>query len=418
MHQFIRSFVYICFAFGLVAQRCGLVLGEADSSQQHEPSVDSETCQADGTCSNDSQSAPTKPAPVFQYDPEYIEANFEVFDIKIIHRKNRTGPEPGNEFPVKVGDLVAGRYYITDNLGSAVFSRVMQAQDLMTDRLVAVKVIKKDKAVNFDQALDEIKVLKFLNSFDPYDEHGIVQLYDYFYYKSHLFIVLELLGYHLEEAQSWNKQYETEPYFINARIQRIAAQLLQSLAFVHSKGLIHADIKPDNVLFKSYSKCQVKLADFASASYTREIRLFTYLQSRSYRAPEAALGLVDYYDAKLDSWSLGCLLAELSSGEVLFKHNNSDTLTDILADVECTVGPIPPWMVKKSRYRHEYDAKRGSSCATPWLNTLKDKLPDADDGLLGFIRYLLIADPLVRPTCREALSHPWLNHRYQESILR
>ncbi len=69
----------------------------------------------------------------------------------------------------------------------------------------------------------------------------------------------ELLRANLYEFQKYNKESGDDPYFTNARIQRIARQALRSLAFLHSLGLIHSDLKPENILIKSYSRWGVEL---------------------------------------------------------------------------------------------------------------------------------------------------------------
>ena len=78
----------------------------------------------------------------------------------------------------------------------------------------------------------------------------------------------------------------------------------------------YADLKPENVLIRSYSRCQVKVIDMGSSCFTSD-HLSSYVQSRSYRAPEVILGLP--YGQKVDIWSLGCILAELLSGAVLLQ---------------------------------------------------------------------------------------------------
>jgi hypothetical protein len=74
------------------------------------------------------------------------------------------------------------RLQVTDFLGAAAFSRAVQATDIQTGSLVCLKIIKNNKDY-LDQSLDEIKLLKYVNDADPLDEHGIVRLYDFFYYK-------------------------------------------------------------------------------------------------------------------------------------------------------------------------------------------------------------------------------------------
>lgn len=69
-----------------------------------------------------------------------------------------------------------------DFLGSAAFSKAVQALDIKTGMLVCLKIIKNNKDY-FDQSLDEIKLLKYVNEADENDEHSLLRLYDYFYYK-------------------------------------------------------------------------------------------------------------------------------------------------------------------------------------------------------------------------------------------
>ena len=97
--------------------------------------------------------------------------------------------------------------------------------------------------------------------------------------------------------------------------QSITIQCLEALQFLHSLGLIHCDLKPENILVKSYSRCEVKVIDLGSSCFETD-HLCSYVQSRSYRAPEVILGLP--YDKKIDIWSLGCILAELCTGNVSF----------------------------------------------------------------------------------------------------
>ena len=66
---------------------------------------------------------------------------------------------------------------------------------------------------------------------------------------------------------------------------------------------------------KSYSRCEIKVIDLGSSCFETD-HLCSYVQSRSYRAPEVILGLP--YDKKIDVWSLGCILAELCTGNVSF----------------------------------------------------------------------------------------------------
>ncbi|CAA2986199.1 Dual-specificity tyrosine-phosphorylation regulated kinase [Olea europaea subsp. europaea] len=110
------------------------------------------------------------------------EEEFETFNLKIVHRKNRTGFEEDKSFHVVLNSVIAGRYHVTEYLGSAAFSKAIQAHDLHMGMDVCVKIIKNNKDF-FDQSLDEIKLLKYVNKHDPADKYHILRLYDYFYYR-------------------------------------------------------------------------------------------------------------------------------------------------------------------------------------------------------------------------------------------
>ena len=76
----------------------------------------------------------------------------------------------------------AAAVQVMEFLGSAAFSKAVQAVDLKTNQLVCLKIVNNNKDY-FDQSLDEIKLLQYINEADPEDEHNLLRLYDYFYYK-------------------------------------------------------------------------------------------------------------------------------------------------------------------------------------------------------------------------------------------
>ncbi|XP_009143247.2 serine/threonine-protein kinase ppk15 isoform X2 [Brassica rapa] len=341
------------------------------------------------------------------------EEEYEVFDLRIIHWKNRTGFEENKDLPIVLNSVIGGRYYITEYIGSAAFSKVVQAQDLHNGVDVCLKIIKNDKDF-FDQSLDEIKLLKHVNKHDPADEHHILRLYDYFYHQEHLFIVCELLRANLYEFQKFNQESGGEPYFNLSRLQVITRQCLDALVFLHGLGIIHCDLKPENILIKSYKKCEVKIIDLGSSCF-RSDNLSLYVQSRSYRAPEVILGLP--YDEKIDLWSLGCILAELCSGEVLFPN---EAVAMILARIVAVLGPIETVMLEKGQETDKYFTKEfdiyhlnEESNEVEYIITeescLEDQLHVSDELFLDFVRSLLEINPLRRPTALEALNHPWLS---------
>jgi len=104
----------------------------------------------------------------------------------------RTGFEEDKDFPVVLNAVIAGRYHVTEYLGSAAFSKAIQAHDLHTGMDVCMKIIKNNKDF-FDQSLDEIKLLKYINKNDPVDKHHLLRLYDYFYHRvNHSYNVISI----------------------------------------------------------------------------------------------------------------------------------------------------------------------------------------------------------------------------------
>ncbi|KAL3628941.1 hypothetical protein CASFOL_027987 [Castilleja foliolosa] len=376
------------------------------------------------------------------------EDEFETFDLKIVHRKNRTGFEEDKNFHVVLNSVIAGRYHVTEYLGSAAFSKAVQAHDLHTGMDVCVKIIKNNKDF-FDQSLDEIKLLKYVNKHDPADKYHLLRLYDYFYYREHLLIVCELLKANLYEFHKFNRESGGEVYFTMPRLQllleltqiadvkysynyipqgwflyfpelsgSITIQCLEAIQFLHRLGLIHCDLKPENILVKSYSRCEVKVIDLGSSCFQTD-HLCSYVQSRSYRAPEVILGLS--YDQKIDIWSLGCILAELCTGNVLFQN---DSPAALLARVIGIIGPIRLEMLAKGKDTYKYFTKnhmlyeRNQDTSRleyliPKKSSLRHRLPMGDQGFIDFVGHLLEVDPKKRPSASEALKHPWLQYPYE-----
>ena len=186
---------------------------------------------------------------------------------------------------------------------------------LRTGRQVCVKVIKNSKDF-FDQSLDEVQLLQYINGKINEEEGGgahVLTMHDFFYFKEHLFLVCELLRDNLYEFSRFNRESGSEPYFTLPRLRRIARQCLDALVFVHGLDLIHCDLKPENILIKSYSRCEIKVIDFGSSCFTTD-HLSSYVQSRSYRAPEVMLGTISMHSpgeiSAASRLNLGCISAE------------------------------------------------------------------------------------------------------------
>ena len=289
------------------------------------------------------------------YPLESEGVKYDCYNLKVVYDRERTGFEENKDFPVIVDSVIAGRYQIMEYLGSAAFSKAVQCLDIHTKELVCVKIITNNKDY-VDQSVDEIKILRLINCNGDPDEKNFLRVYDWFYYKEHLFIVTELLRDNLYEFYRYNREHETELYFTLGKLQRVTRQILVALEYIHSLHLIHCDLKPENILIKSYSRCEVKVIDFGSSCYTHD-HLSSYIQSRSYRAPEVILGCK--YDERIDIWSLGCIVAELWTGEVLFQN---DCVQGLLARIMSIMGPFPDDMFKGKLSKHFFAVQNIIKC--------------------------------------------------------
>ena len=112
--------------------------------------------------------------------------------------------------------------------------------------------------------------------------------------------------------------------------------------------MIHCDVKPENIVLRrgdaDARRRRVKVIDLGSSCFTTDF-LSTYVQSRSYRAPEVVLGAP--YDGKADLWSLGCVLAELFTGQVLLLNESTPTA---LARVIGIFGPLDPELLRLGKH--------------------------------------------------------------------
>ena len=137
------------------------------------------------------------------------------------------------------------------------------------------------------------------------------------------------------------------------------------------------------------------------------------MQSRYYRAPEVILRIK--YSDKVDMWSLGCILAELYTGEPLFPGNNEQEQLEFIMEL---LGMFPESMIDKSRKKDHYfdtdyspflieDSKYGI-LRIPENRSIEEAIPSNDRLFLDFVSQCLILDPEARPGASEASKHPWL----------
>ncbi|XP_073830775.1 uncharacterized protein [Musca autumnalis] len=323
-------------------------------------------------------------------------------------------------------DHVAYRYEMLKIIGKGSFGQVIKAYDHKTHEHVALKIVRNE-ARFYRQAQEEIRILHHLRRQDKYNTMNIIHMYDYFTFRNHMCITFELLNINLYELIKKNgfKGFSLQ------LIRKFAHSLLQCLDALYKNEIIHCDMKPENVLLKQQGRSGIKVIDFGSSCFQRE-RVYSYIQSRFYRAPEVILGT--QYGRAIDMWSLGCILAELLTGHALFPGENE---SDQLACIIEVLGMPPKDLLRNSRRTKVFfnpegypryctvrnladgmvvlkggQSRHGKIRGPPGSKSLSRALDGCKDALfLNFIRGCLEWDPEKRLIPSEALKHPWLRRR-------
>ena len=290
--------------------------------------------------------------------------------------------------------FIINNYKVLKTLGEGTFGRVFQWQKLGSASVYALKIIRP-KQKYIESAKYEAEMLKEINQEwvkvrkknKNFQSHWI-ELHNSFKFASpinendtHVWLVFESCGKSLYE---FIKENNYRGFYID-QILAIAKQMFEGLDFIHRIGIIHTDIKPENILFqRDISRKMVKLKDFPQQIFTKiklykqmlkneineEILASPYMASeeikvklidfggaikwnehhgrtintRQYRSPEVILGWCEWNE-KSDIWSLGWVLFELYTGEMLFPTHDD---FEHLAMIEKVRGPLELWMTENA----------------------------------------------------------------------
>ena len=207
-----------------------------------------------------------------------------------------------------------------------------------------------------DSAKTERNIIRDLCDRDPEDEFHLVRYIETLYHYGHYCLVFEQLGPSLYDIIKRNKYVG----FPKRHVQSFAKQLFEAVGFMHRCGYTHTDLKPENVLLCSDSyyeqkdgsrtyyipkNTRIKLIDFGGATHDRDSKS-SIINTRQYRAPEVILQCCSW-DKSSDVWSLGCILVELVTGNLLF-HVHEDI--DHIYMIDKVSGKFPGWMVREAQH--------------------------------------------------------------------
>ncbi|XP_043081146.1 homeodomain-interacting protein kinase 1 isoform X2 [Puntigrus tetrazona] len=207
---------------------------------------------------------------------------------------------------------VSNSYEVLEFLGRGTFGQVAKCWKRGTNEIVAIKILKNHPSYA-RQGQIEVSILSRLST-ENADEFNFVRSYECFQHKNHTCLVFEMLEQNLYD---FLKHSKFSPLLLKC-IRPVLQQVATALMKLKSLGLIHADLKPENIMLVDPIRqpYRVKVIDFGSASHVSKAVCSTYLQSRYYRAPEIILGLP--FCEAIDMWSLGCVIAELFLGWPLY----------------------------------------------------------------------------------------------------
>lgn len=228
--------------------------------------------------------------------------------------KNSTSNSEGDYQLVQHEVLYSGtnQYEVLEFLGRGTFGQVVKCWKKGTNEIVAIKILKNHPSYA-RQGQIEVSILQRLSQ-ESADEYNFVKAYECFSHKNHTCLVFEMLEQNLYDFIKRNK---FSPLPLKC-IRPVLQQVLTALSKLKQLGLIHADLKPENIMLVDPigQPFRVKVIDFGSASHVSKAVCSTYLQSRYYRSPEVLLGLP--FCEAIDMWSLGCVIAELFLGWPLY----------------------------------------------------------------------------------------------------
>ncbi|KAL1853974.1 hypothetical protein VTK73DRAFT_8861 [Phialemonium thermophilum] len=234
-------------------------------------------------------------------------------------------------YKIRPGEILGGRYQVQSTLGRGMFSGVARAVDITSKKLVAIKIMRNNDALR-KGGFTEIAILQKLNAADPEDKKHIVRFEHSFEYKGHLCMAFENLSLNLREVL---KKFGNN-IGINLNATRAYAyQIFLALGHMRKCSIIHADLKPDNILVNE-TRNVLKICDLGTAidrsdAATAHNEITPYLVSRFYRAPEIILGMP--YDYAIDMWSIGCTLYELYTGKILFTGDSNNQMLKNIMEV-------------------------------------------------------------------------------------
>lgn len=293
------------------------------------------------------------------------------------------------------------KYSMSKHLGTGSYGLVRAAEHRKTGERVAIKKIKDavDDTTDAKRLLREIKLLKHFRG-----HFNVVGLKDLLLEPNtvdfkHIYMVTDLSDYDLLNVIRTRNL--TDEY-----VRFFSYQIFRALKYLHSAGVLHRDLKPNNLLVNE--NCDLKVCDFGLARVTetglstdqQDQNMTCYVVTRWYRPPELLLGNRDYTHA-IDMWSVGCIIAELIGRKPLFP--GKDYMEMLRMIVKSCGNPTVAEMVNCGDRARKFLNGLPANPRENWAT----KYPNANPLALDLMDKLLQFDPEKRLNANEALKHPY-----------
>ena len=356
-------------------------------------------------------------------------------------------------YPYEIGEIIDNQYKVIEHISDGTFGRVLKIKDIINNDYYAIKILLEKEEILKWWKYEKKMIEKISDDESNNNNHCVKIIKDLYFIKNgikYYAYIFEFLGLNIF---NYIKQNSFMGFNI-VQIQHIAKQLFQGINYIHNKNIIHTDLKPENILFinsdydqiskfpiniinsktnnllyNNIKNPDIKIIDFGSSIYEEKCS-YGIINTRQYRAPEVILQCCSI-TKKTDIWSIGCILFELYTGELLFPTHNDE---EQLCLIQKSCGYYPKWMAKNSKEKKlkKLFEKRNEEKCFININKCGNKKEIKESlkyqKIIGnfahpchkifddFVKYVLNIDPMKRPSASEALNHDFFKCDFHNII--